>query len=387
MKDILLYIVLPWLVLAAAMFLLWMNRARLTWQLPTYAGVTLGLVAVGLTLVWFTDQSKFPDIPLVAGLYLVALAGIGVMLGLVEYGVMPLLGQFRLGAIARVTYYEALLQPFTMIILFAGIAAISIMARLSFFTYNEDFKMYRDVASSFVFLFTLPVMIFASTKVIDEEIENRTMLTLMSKPVSRWQVILGKYLGVLVLVLVCVLALGAMAALCSYLRYFDDMQIDFRVARTVDEWNALHFVNFKQFMALLPTLVLVFLQVSTLAAVSVAVSTRYGLAANITVVVLIYIAASMAQFIQSTADLPSWVAALTNLIAYLLPSLGLLDLNPRLVYGDFAYGTRDKTVTALGLPTYATIWQYVGLSSVYAIFYITAALSLGMALFRSRELT
>ena len=387
MTYTLLYIVLPWLVFFGAMAILWLNRHRLTWELPTYVAVTLGLAALGFTLIRFNDINKFPDMLLVGGLYLVTLAGVGLMLGGVEYVVMPLLGQFRLGAIARVTYYEALIQPFTMIILFAGIAAISIMARLSFFTYNEDFKMYRDVASSFVFLFTLPVMIFASTKVIDEEIENRTMLTLMSKPVSRWQVILGKYLGVLVLILVCVATLGIIAALCSYLRYFDDMQIDFRVARTIDEWDALHFINFKQFMALLPALVLASLQVATLAAVSVAVSTRYGLAANITVVVLIYIAASMAQFVQSTSDLPTGVSAITNLFAYMLPSLGLLDLNQRLVFGDFAYGARDRTVTSLGLPTYGTIWQYVGLSTVYAVFYITAALSLGMALFRSRELT
>ena len=72
------------------------------------------------------------------------------------------------------------LMSFLPIILIFGICAIGVAARLGFFTYNEDFKMYRDVASSFVFLFALPVMVFAATRVIDEEIENRTMLTLMS---------------------------------------------------------------------------------------------------------------------------------------------------------------------------------------------------------------
>jgi ABC-type Na+ efflux pump permease subunit len=249
--------------------------------------------------------------------------------------------------------------------------------------------MYRDMAASFVCLFSLPVMVFASTKVIDEEIENRTMLTLMSKPVSRWQVILGKYLGVLMLILVCVAALGIMAGLCSYLRYFDDMLIDFSIARTKEEWNALHFANFKHLMALLPGLVLALLQVATLAAISVAVSTRYGLAVNVTVVVIIYIAASMAQFVQSARDLPAIVAGLATIFGYLLPSLGLLDLNQRLVFGDYIYGAHDPTLAAgtPGFPTYAQIWQYVGVSTLYALFYIGSALALGMALFRSRELT
>jgi ABC-type transport system involved in multi-copper enzyme maturation permease subunit len=381
MTQILLYLVLPWVIFLAAM-------ARLGWQVPTYVAVTLGLAALGFSLIAFSQV--FPDMLFVGGAYLIALASIGVFLGFVEYVLMPVFGQFRLGAICRVTYYEALLQPFTMLVVLGGVAVITIMARISFFTYNEDFKMYRDVASSFVFLFTLPVMIFASTKVVDEEIENRTMLTLMSKPVSRWQVILGKYLGVLVLVLVCVVALGVVAGLCSYLRYFDDNLIDFRIARTPEEWTSLHFQNFKQLMALFPGLVLAFLQVATLAAISVAVSTRYGLAVNVTVVVLIYIAASMAQFVQSTRDLPGILAAITNILAYLLPSLGLLDLNQRLVFGVYIYGSNDPTIPAgasAGLPTYGQIWRYVGLSSVYALFYIGAALSLGMALFRSRELT
>jgi hypothetical protein len=387
MSRYLLYLFLPWLVFFAVMVPLWIKRQRFGWQIPTYVGITLGLAALGFSVMAFSSQ--YADMLSVGGIYILGLAGIGLFLGFVEFAILPVIGQFRLGAISRVTYYEALLQPFTMLVILVGITAITIMARISFFTYNEDFKMYRDVASSFVFLFSLPVMIFASTKVVDEEIENRTMLTLMSKPVSRWQVILGKYLGVLILILVCVVTLGVMAAICSYMRYYDDMALDFRVAQSQEEWNSLHFANFKHLMALLPGLVLAFLQVATLAAISVAVSTRYGLAVNVTVVVLIYIAASMTQFIQSTRDLPAIVAGVTNVVSYLLPSLGLLDINQRLVFGNYVYGSNDPTlggVTA-GLPTYQDIWNYVGVSSLYALFYIGAALALGMALFRSRELT
>jgi ABC-type transport system involved in multi-copper enzyme maturation permease subunit len=309
-------------------------------------------------------------------------SAMGMFLGAMEFGCMRLLGLMRLGAIARVTYYEALLQPFTIIILVAGLAAIGLCARLGFFTYNEDFKMYRDVASSFVFLFALPIMVFASTKVIDEEIENRTMLTLMSKPVSRTQVVLGKYAGVLMLVLATVVILGAMAAMCGYLRYYDDMTIDYRISDAAEiarlEWD-----NYKAFLALLPSVVLTFLQVSTLGAISVAVSTRFGLAVNVTAVALIYIAASLAKYVGGAPELPAAVRGAISLLAYLLPGLSDLDLNQRLIFSNYRLG---QDAWSAGTPSYAQIWQYVGLAGAYAVFYIAAVLAFGVGLFRSREL-
>ena len=319
----------------------------------------------------------------VTGALMTSLGGIGLLLAFVEFGVLRLLALNRLGAIARITYYEALLQPFTIIVIVGGIVSMGILARVSFFTYYEDFKMYRDIASSFVFLFTLPVMIFASTKVIDEEIENRTMLTLLSKPVSRTQVVLGKYLGVLMLVGVCVATLGIMAASYCYLRYYDDSLMDYRVASSMNTVNRLDFENYKAFMALLPALVLAFFQVATLAAISVAVSTRFGLAANVTTVLLIYIAANLAQYMSSTADLPVIAQGVIQAGKYLLPGLSVLDLNQRLVFGTYLLG-KDEWLR--GAPTYSLIWQYVGLSAVYTLFYVGAALSLGVALFRNREL-
>ena len=374
------------------------------WTYAIVVGVLLlvGLCLTAASIAWgnhltlsetcrrmLNPQADDITIAYVSGIFLLGLSAVGLFLGFVEFALLPVLGQFRLGAISRVTYYEALLQPFTLIILFSGIAAMGLSARLYFFTYDEDFKMFRDIATNFVFLFTLPIMVFASTKVIDEEIDNRTMLTLMSKPVARWQVILGKYLGILLLILVCVVTLGVIAALSSYLRYFDDKLIDYRLAAPgTPDRISLDAYNIKAFYALLPGLVLAFLQVATLAAISVAVSTRFGLAVNVTVVVLIYIAANMVQYFQGTTDLPTPIAWLATGLNYLLPSLGLLDLNQRLVFGDYALGQHDATITNANLvPSYAQIWQYVSIAAVYALFYIGSALSLGMALFRSRELS
>ena len=178
--------------------LLWGARNARGGKLMTYFSVLAWTLALGLGCYGLGPEYAYLRI---AGVYFFALAGVAGLFGFIEFGILRLIGMFRLGALTRITYYEALLQPFTIIVVFMGLASITIFAFVPYYTMGEDFKMYRDVAISLAFLFTLPIMVFASTKVIDEEIENRTMLTLMSKPIARWQVVVGKYFGVLVLCL------------------------------------------------------------------------------------------------------------------------------------------------------------------------------------------
>jgi len=324
---------------------------------------------------WFVGQW--------AGYALLALGGMALVGGLVEYVVLPVLGIFRLGAIVRVTYYEALLQPFTLIVLTIGLLCIVAGAFLSFFTINEETKMYRDVATQFVLLFPLVIMVFAAGKVVDEEIENRTMLTLMSKPIARWQVIVGKYLGVVCLVAVAVIVLGLAAGTCAYLRYFDDQRIDLALAGKGPGRAALLWENQKAVLAMVPLMTLEFLQIATLAAISVAVSTRWGVALNMTVVSLIYVGANLTRYVHDL-HMGSSTQWLLDQAANLLPYLANFDLSPVLIYGNFLCGKEDLANVTV---TLAQIWQYVAWAGLYAVLYVGAALAIAVALFRTRELT
>ena len=57
--------------------------------------------------------------------------------------------------------------------------------------------MLRDIGLSTLLIQGLFLSCFAACTVLDTEIEDKTVLTVAAKPVSRWQFILGKYLGVL----------------------------------------------------------------------------------------------------------------------------------------------------------------------------------------------
>src|SRR5207253_9852285 len=77
-----------------------------------------------------------------------------------------------------------------------GAAVLVIFSMLPFFTFGEDTVMYMSVGLDVVLLAVLICTLFATSHSIYEEIEDRTMLTLMSKPLKKWEVIVGKYLGI-----------------------------------------------------------------------------------------------------------------------------------------------------------------------------------------------
>jgi ABC-type transport system involved in multi-copper enzyme maturation permease subunit len=351
------------------------------WLLPGFI-TGIGLAATVGTGFAFTLRKQ--GVPLSisgAGYFFLALAASAALFFVIEFGLLRLLSLSRIGAIVRITYYEALLQPFTLIILGLGVIAVAIFAFMPFFAISEEDKIFRDVGMSFCIIFTLPVMIYASSKLIDEEIENRTMLTLMSKPVARWQVIIGKYLGVLTVCTVVITIIGITVIAAAYVRYFYEMNIDYMVA-TAGEKTALDIQNTQFIAALIPSLILKFLQIATLAAIAVAVSTRFGLAFNITVIVLLFILSNLTQFVDTLGLGEPWKTIVVWL-SNLLPHLNLLDIDQRLIYGRFS--TRELPIA--DAPEWSLVWKYVAMAATYSVIYIGAALSAAIGLFRTRELT
>ena len=343
-----------------------------------HAGKNNGGVAATYANMTATEANNLRFFLVVCG-SLTAAVGIW---GLIEYLILPLINLSRIGAITQVTYHEALYQPFTLIVFAMCIAAIVITAFVPFNTFGEDTKMYRDVAMSFVLMFILIIMVFATAKVIDEEIENRTMLTLMSKPIARWQVIIGKYLGIACLMFVTMAICTIAAAACAWLRYFSDQRIDLSVASYAGQ-QALYWANDMAIIALIPAFVLQFMELATLAAISTAIATRYSLALNMTVIVVLYIGANLTRFAPLLHLGAPW-QTLVNSGSYLLPYLTNFDINQALIYRPISMPGHYQGPDA---PTLGQVVGYVSMASVYGLMYIGAALSIAVALFRNRELT
>jgi ABC-2 type transport system permease protein len=107
-------------------------------------------------------------------------------------------------AIARNAFVESLRQPiFLLLILISGILQVfntwSTGYSMGYTDSGEvsgDNKLLLDIGLSTVFVFGTLLAAFIATSVFSREIENKTVLTVVSKPVSRPTLVIGKYLGV-----------------------------------------------------------------------------------------------------------------------------------------------------------------------------------------------
>ena len=119
---------------------------------------------------------------------------------------------YRTYVIVRHTLIEALLQPIYGLMLAVGSVVIMVFAALPFFTLGEDTKMFKAVGLDVMLLLVLISTLFATSKSIFDEIEDRTMLTLMSKPIHKWEVLVGKFLGIIASAAIAIAIMGAVMA-------------------------------------------------------------------------------------------------------------------------------------------------------------------------------
>src|SRR5215471_7312874 len=123
---------------------------------------------------------------------------------------------YRTWVILRHTFIDSVIQPIYSMLLLLGIAVLVIFTMLPFFTLGEDAVMFKSVGLDIIMLLVLIVTLFATSRSIYDEIEDRTMLTLMSKPVRKWEVLVGKYLGIVVAAALAIAILGAILVFCTW---------------------------------------------------------------------------------------------------------------------------------------------------------------------------
>ena len=122
----------------------------------------------------------------------------------------------QLLTIAANTYTESIRQPVFLVLTLVAAVGLVLNPSLSAYsmeTGEGDKKILVDMGLSVVFLTGVLLAAFTATGVLSREIDRRTVLTVVSKPVARPVFVLGKYLGVAAAILtaywiLCLLFLG-----------------------------------------------------------------------------------------------------------------------------------------------------------------------------------
>jgi len=198
------------------------------------------------------------------------------LVGLVAVYMALRLGAPKVSAIALTTSKESMSQPLYYLVLALGSFALLAFIYVPYNTFGEDVKMLKDSGLTMIMVLSMIVAVWSASVSVSEEVEGRTALTVLSKPVTRRQFVLGKFLGILGPVVVLFVVLGFLFLVTiSYKVVYDSRE----VSKTEPFWQ----LCYLEMIRTVPGLVLAFFETVVLAAISVAISTRLTMVANLIV--------------------------------------------------------------------------------------------------------
>lgn len=290
-------------------------------------------------------------------------------------------------AVALAAFLEGVRQPmFWMITLIAaGLMYVSIV--IPYFTFGEDAKMVKELGFDTIMIVSVIFSVLAASMSISEEIEGRTAITVMSKPVSRRQFLLGKFLGILLAAMLMTMLLGwAFNGVLYFKPLFDNEPppdpgwIAYAQARfgpTIGQ-PTVSFLSgsllwFLYALEAMPGLIFGLCKTMVLLSIAVALSTRLPLIVNLIACMVIFffghLTHTLVQISENKYRLVNFIAKTFETI---LPGLNNFDLS---------------ALIAKDTPTdFGQLWGYVGIVFLYAFVYSTIALVFGLILFEDRDL-
>jgi len=307
-----------------------------------------------LTIETYSDI----EVPQVRAVPLTALALIGLVLAYLAFQLfMP-----KVAAIALTTARESMSQPLFYLALGLGACGLIAFVFVPYNTFGEDIKMVKDSGLIWIMVWGIFVAVWSASVSISEEVEGRTALTVLSKPVQRRQFILGKFLGVLGPVVVLFIALGVLFLLTvSYKVVYDARES----AKTEPAWQ----LCYLEMIRIVPGLVLAFFETVVLAAISVAISTRLPMLANLIVCSSIYVLGHLVPMIvNSSVGEFEIVRFFGQFLATILPVLDHFNIQAAVAAGA------------------AVPLSYLGWAFLYCVLYSAIAMLLGLAMFEDRDL-
>src|SRR5262245_4752457 len=220
-------------------------------------------------------------------------------------------------AVALAAFREGWRQPMFWLILTMTLLFFLISPYIPYFTFGEDVKMFKELGYDVLMLSAALFAVLAASMSISEEIEGRTAITLMSKPVSRRQFLVGKFLGILLAALLMTGVLNwVFDGMMLHKGYNVDReslpaldQLDAWTADWTERWGEVpaYVARGAAFWAehvvsLLPGVVLGFCQVMVLLAIAVALATRLPMIVNLVICLVIFFLGRLTPILEQVSQ-------------------------------------------------------------------------------------
>ena len=106
------------------------------------------------------------------------------------------------------TYRESIRSRVLLNILIFALGLILLSAVVGDWSLGEQTKVIKDLGLSAMSVFGLLIAIFIGIRLMVQEMEQRTIYIIASKPIHRWELLVGKYLGLAVTLIVNVVLMS-----------------------------------------------------------------------------------------------------------------------------------------------------------------------------------
>jgi ABC-type transport system involved in multi-copper enzyme maturation permease subunit len=225
-------------------------------------------------------------------------------------------------------------------------------------TAGQDVKIIKDLGLSATSVFGVLIAVFIGIGLVSKEVERRTVYSLLAKPIRRSQMILGKYAGLtLTLVVNVTIMSAAMYAVLAYMAWGAPPAVR-------NAWDAPALDP-----AMLKALTLILIELMIITAIALFFSTfstpMLSAAFTFGLFVTGHFSADLRNFDQVVDS--SAASALARGLYWLLPNLAQFDVKSQVVHAQ---------PVPLG---------YIAMTAAYAALYIAVLLVASMVIFSRRD--
>ena len=267
----------------------------------------------------------------------------------------------KIAAVALATAKSEMAQPLFIITMIILLFSVWLFMFLPYNTFGEDIKMMKNGTLEWTMVWCIILAVWASSTAVADEIEGRTAVTVLSKPISRRQFVLGKFFGIVWCLSLMFVIVGVwMMIHIAYKPIYDARE----GADVAPEWSLCH----TEMVKTVPGLALAFMETIVMAAISVAISTRLPMLANFSICFTIYALGHLTPLIvQSSFNKFAPVTFVGTLIATVLPVLDHFNIQAAIA------GGKDVPLT------------YLATAFTYCVIYSSVAMLFALALFEDRD--
>lgn len=255
-------------------------------------------------------------------------------------------------AIAGTTVGEAIRRRVLLIILLIGVLFLVVAPGLGVLSARSETVVMKGMMLGIIQLTSAVIAIVLTVYMIPNEIERRTIYTILSKPVQRWQFLLGKYLGAVAALLMMMALMSAIMVFVFWIQ-----QKDIQAAVTLIQAPAMYFV-----------------QMSLLAAVAIFFSTFVSPLVNFFLTGGMYLLGSLFnpffQSLEESSGTPQIAKVAAKIVNWVIPNFANYNVQNPLINPDQVI-VNEKV-------------YYIQAAS-YGLFYIALLLVAGMLVFDRRE--